>query len=521
MRLRELIDGLDVRPVTPDCLDVRICDLTEDSRTALPGSLFVARRGTRDRGSDFVMEAIEAGAVAVLADERDEALELPDGIALIVAADPALAAASIAERFFGYPSHSLTCIGVTGTNGKTTVAHLTHQILNAARLPCGMIGTVWIDDGVEIARSTLTTPPAIELSHALANMVEAERRCVVLEASSHALEQGRLAAIAFDIAIFTNLSGDHLDYHKTLDAYASAKRRLFESLGPSGVAIVNIDDPASETMLSCDPPRVLRCSMAGGPDADCRATVHGESITGADATFEGSWGSFRVRLPLIGRHNVFNALQAVAAAHEAGAHLKSIRSALSKAKPAPGRLEHVNRAPAEAEGVAVLVDYAHTDDALRCALSALAPLKRGSRSRLHVVFGCGGDRDRSKRPRMMAAAAALADVVTVTNDNPRTESPAAIIRDVLGGLPDDASDRIRIQPDRRRAIFDAVADAQAGDIILIAGKGHETEQLTSDGRGGIRSTPLDDRLVAHEALVERFGAGETSARGVADAGEEE
>lgn len=506
MLLQNLIEGVDVTCVEPAHLDQRICDLTEDSRTALPGSLFIARRGTRLAGTSFVGDAIERGAVAVLVDAADAAdLSLPDDVAMVTTTDVERATAEMAERFFGHPSRQLTVIGVTGTNGKTTIAHLIHQLANAGGVRCGLIGTVSIDDGLEVAQSAMTTPPAIEISHALASMVESGCVAASLEVSSHALAQQRVAGLDFDIAIFTNISGDHLDYHDTLDAYIAAKSRLFAMLDTDGLAIINIDDPRWEAVIGKCAARRLTCSLDPEANADCHAEILDVSLRGVEAVFVGPWGEVQVCLPLIGRHNVMNALQAVAAAHESGVPRPDLSRTLGRVKPAPGRLEIVQRDVAHPDPFVTLVDYAHTDHALETALQSLIPLKPTPRSRIRLVFGCGGERDRTKRPRMMRVAAKLADDVIVTNDNPRSERPASIIRDMLDGLPDSDSSTVTIQPDRRRAIYDAVMAAREDDIVLIAGKGHEDYQLLPDGRGGYTSTPFDDRVVVRDALLARLG----------------
>ena len=506
MLLERLIDGLNVTCADARHLEQRICDLTEDSRTALPGSLFVARIGTQSRGTDYIDDAIDAGASAILIDEAHvEEIGVPRHVALLSTPDLQETVAELAERFFGDPGEALHLIGVTGTNGKTTVAHLVHQIMNDSDHRCGLIGTVWIDDGFELARAQLTTPPAIELSHALSNMVESGCRAAVLEASSHALDQRRVGGIQFNAAIFTNISGDHLDYHKTMEHYIASKARLFRGLRPEDLAIVSVDDARFMAMLDGCPARVLTCSIDPARDADCQAIIEDRSLAGTTAAFIGPWGRIVTTLPLLGDHNVRNALQAAAAAFNAGVDADAIARRLRSARPVPGRLEAVRRDTPTPDPFTVLVDYAHTDHALETALSSLQPLRPTARSKIRLVFGCGGDRDATKRPRMMRVASRLADDIIVTNDNPRTESPTSIFRDILDGLPPEEADKVSIQPDRQRAIYDAVMRAAPGDIVLVAGKGHETEQLLPDPRGGFVSRPFDDRLVAHQALVTRFG----------------
>ncbi|MEZ6318665.1 MAG: UDP-N-acetylmuramoyl-L-alanyl-D-glutamate--2,6-diaminopimelate ligase [Phycisphaerales bacterium] len=501
MNLGELIQGLGVRCVRGEASGVRICDVTEDSRTAVPGSLFVARRGLREDGRRFVREALECGAVAILTD--DEGIELPGraAVPVVVADELAVACARLAERFYGNPSEHLRIVAVTGTNGKTTVAHLTHQLLNHAGVRCGLIGTVDIDDGREVAPAAMTTPPAIELSRTLATMVENGVRACAMEASSHALDQGRTAGITVDVGVFTNLTGDHLDYHKTMDAYARAKRRLFESLPADGVSVINADDAASESMGGVNP---VRCSMGAG--ADWRAEVVSSTLDGLGLRVTGAAYAVEGRTRLLGAHNAMNALEALASADavlakegwSVGARRDALGAGLSTLSAPRGRLEPVDHDP---RGPRVLVDFAHTDDALRHALMSARELVPGG-GRLWVVFGCGGLKDTSKRPRMGAVAAALADEVVVTSDNPRTEPPAAIVREILAGMDAGARGRAHVHVDRERAIGAAIAAAGEHDLIVLAGKGHEREQELPSPDGGIIRREFDDAKVARGALRE-------------------
>lgn len=521
MNLGELIAGLNVRPAgrTTGTPAVRICDITDDSRTVVPGSLFIARGGTKADGRKYVPDAVRAGAVAILTDDPGVALPKGADLPILITDDVAIVAAKMAERFYGSPCSKLELVGITGTNGKTTTAHLIHQILNGAGLRCGLIGTVLIDDGREVAAATLTTPPATELSRTFAVMAESGCKAAVMEVSSHALDQGRVAALHFDIGIFTNLTGDHLDYHGTMEDYAAAKSILFRMLPSDGWAIVNAEDPSHERMLAGCKARVLRCMVEDAPrhragtgltdhhPDTCRATIRSMGMSGTRVAFSGPWGSFEVTTRLIGRHNAMNALQAIAASHAAGVQPAALERQMAQALPPPGRLEPVTN---PGDPFAVLVDYAHTDDALRKVMATLRPLVehkgtgRGKHpGRLCVVFGCGGDRDRTKRPRMGAAAAELADVVIVTSDNPRTERPSDIIDQILAGIPGELRHKVSIDADRERAIHRAVEQARVGDIVLIAGKGHETEQILPDGLGGTIKHHFDDREVARVALAQR------------------
>jgi UDP-N-acetylmuramoyl-L-alanyl-D-glutamate--2,6-diaminopimelate ligase len=521
MLLKDLIAGLDARldEHSPQgAPDLRVCDLTEDSRTAVPGSLFVARRGERHDGSAYAAAALDAGAVGVLSD--DPAFELPPTArrhaALVRCPRVEATAARLAERFYGQPSAKLTLIGVTGTNGKTTISYLIHQMLNALGVRAGLIGTVVVDDGREVAPAAFTTPPSIELSRTLATMVEAGCRAAVLEVSSHALDQGRVAALAFDVGVFTNLTHDHLDYHKTMDAYGAAKARLFEMLRPpagsfaGGAAVVNVDDPAHARMTGACRGHVVTCSLTPGR-AGATGVAEEPGPRSTRMRLFGPWGQVVARPALVGPHNVMNALEAVAAIHEAfgrnptrpdGFTATDLEHSLETAEPPPGRLQLVSTPK---DKVTVYVDYAHSDDALRTVLNVLARLKAGAgtEAALTVVFGCGGDRDRAKRPKMGALATSLADHVAVTSDNPRTESPAAIIDEILAGVPASLRHKVRVDADRERAIHNAIDSARDGDLVLIAGKGHEDYQLLPDGRGGVLRRDFDDRLVARAALLAR------------------
>lgn len=512
MELGELIEGLGVQ-AAGDARRVRICDLTEDSRTVVPGSLFVARAGLKADGKQYAAQAARAGAVAILTD--DPGLREVPGHPLPVlhAPDVPLASALIAERFYGRPTKHLRLVGVTGTNGKTTISSLVWQLLNGAGVRCGLIGTVLVDDGVEVARAEMTTPPATELSRTMSVMVESGCRAASMEVSSHALDQKRVDGLRFEVGVFSNLTGDHLDYHKTMERYAAAKARLFELLPREGRAVVSASDPWSGRMTrDCRAP-VWTTAVVGDPGwretkADCVAEIERECLDGMDLALEGPWGRIAARVPLIGRYNAMNVLQAAAAAHALGLSAGEIGPGLSRVSAPPGRLEPVH---APGDGVAVFVDYAHSDDSLRNVLATVGAAMPGRGApggpRLWAVFGCGGDRDRTKRPRMGRAAAELADVAVVTSDNPRTEQPAAIIDEILAGIPASHRDRVTVQTDRARAIAHAVASAAAGDVIVIAGKGHETEQILPDGRGGTIKTHFDDREVARAALEVRRRGG--------------
>jgi UDP-N-acetylmuramyl-tripeptide synthetase len=513
MLLGELTQGLGVRLLTPGAASVRITDVTEDSRTAMPGSLFIARSGRKADGRRYVLDAVAAGAVAVLTDDPEP---LKTGNACPAAAlagtdDIMLASAQVAERFYGGPARTLASmagiIGVTGTNGKTTISWLIWQLLNKAAIRCGLIGTVVIDDGREVASATMTTPPAVELSLTLANMVEGGCKAVVLEASSHALHQRRVGALPFRVAIFSNLTQDHLDYHGTMEHYAAAKAMLFETLGADGTAIVNADDPGHARMIKGTKARVIRCREVRGTPCGGEATAEvrivGTSMRGMRLELAGAFGPIATTVPLIGTYNAMNILEAVVAAHAVGVSTAGIVDGLGSITAPRGRLERVGDLSDE---VAVYVDYAHTDDGLRSMLTAVrGAMGTESAGELWVVFGCGGDRDTGKRPKMGRAAADLADRLVVTSDNPRSERPGDIISQVIEGIPDTVRAGVIVHADRAKAIEFAIASARAGDVVVIAGKGHEAEQILPDGNGGTYRISFDDREHAAVVLAARRG----------------
>ncbi|MDZ4832109.1 MAG: UDP-N-acetylmuramoyl-L-alanyl-D-glutamate--2,6-diaminopimelate ligase [Phycisphaerae bacterium] len=489
MRLRLLLESLPAT-LAPNSPDPHIWSVTDDSRRAKPGCLFIARVGTSSDGRAFVADAVAKGAVAVIGDASTEipASRRAD-VALAIASSPALVAAAVGERFHGSPTSHLNVIGVTGTNGKTTVAYLTQQLLRRAGKRCGLIGTVETDDGVRRSPSSLTTPGALELSELFARMVENGCTHAAMEASSHALAQGRVAATRFRCGIFTNLTGDHLDFHGTMENYADAKALLFRSLTSDAFAIVNGDDAWGRRITS-GAAQTLVCSVTDAK-ADCHASILDVGLDAMRVRLRGPWGAIEVRLPLVGSHNAMNALQAASAAWTQGVSADDLVAGLSNCEAPPGRLQPV----AADAGFSVLVDYAHTDNALLNVLTALRPVLPPGGA-LRVVFGCGGDRDKTKRPRMAAVACRHADQIIVTSDNPRTEDPHAIIADIMMGVPDDARSRVHVESDRAAAIAWAVGQAARGDVVLIAGKGHEDYQII-----GTEKRAFDDRIAARDALA--------------------
>ena len=470
MLLHDLIKGFDPRIRLDRLPNLPVHGVTEDSRLVAPGDLFVARNGTRTDGQIFLADARRRGAIAAVLGRSDPACELPQ----VHVDDPAAAASRLANLLAGEPSRALSVLGVTGTNGKTTTAYLLRHLLGKAHLQCGLIGTVEIDDGRRQREASMTTPSATEIAQLLAAMRDNGCGACAMEVSSHALDQGRVAGVRFAAAAFTNLTGDHLDYHKSMDNYAAAKARLFQLLDSGAGAIVNADDPAGARMVKHCRAKIIRFGIRA--QAEYRATDVNVTSHGTRFVLTAPDGSAPVSMSLIGKHNVENALAAAAlAAQGCGISVAQIASGLSDAAGAPGRLQVVRAG----QPFAVLVDYAHTDDALENVLTALRPLTNGS---LRVLFGCGGDRDRSKRPRMAAVAQRLADVVYVSSDNPRTEMPLAIITDIVAGFSADFRSKVRVEPDRRTAIELLLAEAKAGDVVLIAGKGHENYQIVGTAK---------------------------------------
>ncbi len=501
MKLETLTRGIEgvVEPAGEAWRSVRICDVTEDSRTVLPGSLFVARRGTQVDGLAFVAEAIDRGAAAVLTTD-DAIVGEAGGVPVILCADVPRACALIAERWSGDPSQRLFVIGVTGTNGKTTTGQLIYRVLRSSGVRTGLISTVLIDDGVEIAASEMTTPPAIEVSRTLGLMVDAGYEVAVVEASSHALDQCRVAGLDFDVAVFTNLSGDHQDYHGSMEAYAQAKAKLFAMLSDAGLAVVNVDDPASETMLSGCKGRVVQCTSG-----DVR--VVGEGLDALELELIGLWGEICVKTGLVGAHNAMNVLEAATVCAAFGLNREQLVRGLTGVKGPTGRLDRVGCGGCGGGGVeggpAVFVDFAHTDDGLASAIGSLRRAMDETSGQLWVVFGCGGLKDQTKRARMGAAAARLADRVVVTSDNPRGEDPMAIIAQIMQGVPVDERERVHVEQDRKKAIEFTLDEAGEGDVILLAGKGHEQEQELTVEDGSVCVIDFDEVKIAREALDRR------------------
>ena len=461
-----------------------------DSRQVQAGDVFVAIEGTAFDGHEFIDRALAQGARYIVAQRKDSLPDASDSAsyALVSVEDSARAVGLLAQAERGHPAARLTNLTVTGTNGKTTVAFLVHACIQHAGPRCGLLSTVVYDTGSGIRPSILTTPDPLTIAQMQQQMVEAGAEYMIAEASSHALSQDRLAGIDFTAAAFTNLSGDHLDYHQTKDNYLAAKTKLFTALEPGAVAILNKQAPESQHIAQHTKAQI--CWYAIDEPADL--TTHIESMTEDGTRFALEYQDHRAQVttPLVGRYNVANHLAAAGLCLAAGFDLETVAAGLSTLETIPGRLEKVGEAR-----FAVLVDYAHTDDALKNVLQTLEPLCQG---KLIVVFGCGGDRDTTKRPRMARVAEQFADSIVVTSDNPRTEDPGAITNDIIGGFAIPQSEAIAIEPDRKRAIEQAIGQAGPDDIVLIAGKGHETYQIVGDQR-----LDFSDKDVALQCLGER------------------
>lgn len=473
-------------------------DICVDSRLVEEGAVFVAVKGTIYDGHEFISQAAASGAKFIVANEDRAKIEIPDtGCEMILVQDSAQAAAILAQTRRGNPSARLINLAVTGTNGKTTVAYLVRSVIQTAGEKCGLIGTIVYDTGLDSSQADLTTPDSLLIADAQQKMVNAGAEYMVIEASSHALSQNRLTGIKFKAAAFTNIAGDHLDYHKTKKDYLAAKTRLFTSLSPDAFAVLN--KQASEAQLIAGQISAKILWYAIDEHADISASIESMNVSDTDFVLEYSGQSSLVKTPLTGRYNVSNHLAAAGLCLAAGFDLDTIAAGLSALKMVPGRLEKVDQLPAEDKGhlgdLSVLIDYAHTDDALKNALSALKPFCKGS---LYVVFGCGGDRDRTKRPRMARVAEQLADFVIVTSDNPRTENPDDIISEVVTGFENPASKKITVEADRRKAIEFAIKTAGKDDIVLIAGKGHEDYQII-----GTKKFDFSDKLIAQQCLRNR------------------
>jgi UDP-N-acetylmuramoyl-L-alanyl-D-glutamate--2,6-diaminopimelate ligase len=491
MILRDLASCLP-RVTASGPLDAEVSALGASSRSVVPGMLFAAIRGTSVDGHRFIGDALAAGAAAILAECAPPA-DLDRSIAWLHVPDSREALSKLASVMAGDPWRDLTVAGITGTNGKTTTAFLLHHVMKTAWHRAGLLGTILVDDGETVAPARHTTPGSIELSGMLERMKDHGCRGVAMEVSSHGIHQKRVSAIGFDACVFTNLTQDHLDYHGTIDAYYQAKAEWFHALaadphGKKPVAVINTDDAYGADLADSLERKLAVTRIGFGYQCDFRANNFRQNARGMEFELAAKGKTYLVRAPLIGRFNVYNLLGTLAAASACGIRPREAVAAVAGAPQVPGRMENVGNAG----GATVFVDYAHTPDALE---NACRTLKELDPRRLITVFGCGGDRDRGKRPLMAAAAARHSDACVITSDNPRSEDPLAIIREIEPGIGGKGHRSI---PDRAEAISFAVRNALSGDLILIAGKGHETTQQFAD-----HTIDFDDRKHAHKALRER------------------
>jgi UDP-N-acetylmuramoyl-L-alanyl-D-glutamate--2,6-diaminopimelate ligase len=474
-----------------------VTGITHDSRLVRPGDLYAALPGSRHHGARFCANAASAGAVAVLTDPAGRELAVASGLPVFVVGDPRSRLGAVASWVYGNPSARLLLIGVTGTSGKTTTTYLLESGLRAAGQSTGLVGGVETRIGDATVASQLTTPEATDLQAFFAVMADRGVTAAAMEVSSHALALGRVAGTRYDVAVFTNLSQDHLDFHSGMDDYFAAKAALFMP-GYTRAAVVNIDDAYGRKLASAPLIPTITFSAAGNPAADWRAADVRGGADGSAFRVIGPGGvAADASVALPGPFNVANALGAIVALVEAGAGLADAVAGVAACPGVPGRLERVDAG----QDFTVLVDYAHKPGAVEAVLEALRPVTPGS---LAIVLGCGGDRDTAKRPLMGAAAARLADVAIFTSDNPRSEDPLVILAEMLAGaitVPPPQRAHVIIEPDRSAAISLAIAGAGKGDVVLIAGKGHERGQYV-----GATVIPFDDREVTARALAHRGGA---------------
>ena len=470
-----------------------------DSRSVTPGSVFVALQGQRADGAAFAPQAVAAGAAVVVAAEGVPPVE---GAAWVPVSDARLALALLAAEFNGHPSRAMRVIGVTGTNGKTTTAYLMRSILEAAGLKCGLLGTVVYNVGDRDHEATRTTPEAPDVQRMFRQMISNGCRAAAMEVSSHALALKRVDATRFSAAVFSNLTRDHLDFHGDMESYFQAKRRLFELLPPEAPGVINVDDPRGPSLVP-----VVRhaTTYAVKQPADVAPEPFELSLRGLTFTARTPRGPVAVRSSMVGRPNLYNILAAVATGVALDLPMAAIEAGVANLPGVPGRFQVVS---SPTDDVSVVVDYAHTDDALKNLLETARALSTG---RLITVFGAGGDRDRTKRPLMGAVAGRMSDVVVVTSDNPRSEDPDAIIAEVLRGIPGAAprngsktsrettrGPEVLAIADRGEAVARAIALARPGDLVIVAGKGHERTQVIGD-----RELPFDDVVASGEALARR------------------
>lgn len=463
-------------------LEIEIQGITSDSRSVGAGDLFVAIKGSECDGHSFAAEAIANGARAVVL-ERD--LPVKKGVAKILVRDSRLASSRLAARFYGYPSSKIKTVGITGTNGKTTVSYLVDKVFSEIGLRCGIIGTVCYKIKDRVIAAQTTTPGPIDLHRILNEMVAEGCDHAIIEVSSHSLDQHRVDEVSFDVAVFTNLTQDHLDYHSTMNRYFDAKAKLFEHLNSNALAVLNIDDPYGEKLIRLSGAKVMTYGMDNACDVTGR--IKGSSLEATEFVIRAFGAEVGLTARLIGRHNLYNVLAATCVGLAQGVRLDQLARALEGFEGVPGRLERIRCG----QPFEIFVDYAHTDNAMACVLSTLRTL---TSRRIISVFGCGGDRDPSKRPLMGKVAQRYSDYVILTSDNPRGEDPMEIVSQIESGM-DGVRKDYKVILDRYRAIQEALQIAEPQDVVVICGKGHEQFQILRDKR-----VPFDDRQAVRECL---------------------
>jgi len=473
-----------------------------DSRKVKPGAVFVAMQGGSTDGNRYVDKAIAAGALGILTDSSntfDHLLVYQAGVPVLEVEHGRCALAEASAAFFGHPERRMAATGITGTNGKTTTAFLTEALLNVAERKTVLVGTIEYHVAGEVRASVHTTPESRDLFELMAEGASRGATELVTEVSSHALDQGRAAGVPFDVAVFTNLTRDHLDYHRTMENYFAVKRLLFDGTmyRAPRVAVINADDARAEELAGAASKAGAEVRTYGIGRGDWRAVGHTLTPGGAVIDLETPAGAARVTSKLAGEVNILNLLAALTAAHARGVDFQTLIDAVPRLKPVPGRFQPVDAG----QPFTVIVDYAHTDDALRNLIALARQMTKLSGGRVITLFGCGGDRDRTKRPKMGQAASANSDFVVATSDNPRSEDPVAILAEIEPGLKSTRA-QYTIEPDRAAAIAISLGAAKAGDVVLIAGKGHEKEQILAG-----RTIPFDDAEVARAALAD-LGYGE-------------
>lgn len=485
MRLSELVNGIYPKPLPSAFRDFEIRTVSCDSREVQEDGLFVALAGFKFNGQDFIKDAIAQGAkvIARQGGTKDISIRIPDQVCALEVDDPKIFLHAIGQRFYGTPSHKIQSIGVTGTNGKTTITYFIESIIHSAGKRCGVIGTVNYRIGDMILPSKNTTPGFLDNQRYLAQLVNLGVEYCVMEASSHALDQGRLDGVNFSSGIFTNLTQDHLDYHKDMGNYFKAKSLLFKNLSSSAASIINVDDAYGHLLLPLCKGRILTYAIDAPADVKAINITYHLSGTHFETVFPG--GRIKIHTRFIGKHNIYNILAAFSWGLSQGLSPELIRQGIENLAHVPGRLEGIDND----KGIFIFIDYAHTEDGI---INVLKALRAVSTERIILIFGCGGDRDRSKRPKMARAAGELADYSIVTTDNSRSEDPQAIINEVITGF---TNKNYETCVDRKEAICRALNLAQKNQIVLIAGKGHEDYQVFKD-----RTIAFNERAIVKECL---------------------